>query len=703
MATYTKQDYYEEESNGAWALNSPNDWVAQTFQAGSSYSLGKIELLLARVGDAEDLGTITVDIQGVDGDGKPDGVSKGSTTITPTDIPEGSGAYDWVSAVFSSTVSITLGDSYAIVLHASGANVSDYILSRYLNPGDYDNGATIWSTNGGASWSVLGYDNQFRTYAINTTPTDKQYSNTLVTFGGSTCYYQTDSSTLTELAAASGGVNTNDPLTVAVAFEKVFVANKGNLKVADFGNHKFTTDDIAPTDKTCPSRGDLLVGVTSSAEMIVDLITATNGAATVYGKVTNGSFVNGETVRVGDGSTTEFVLTSDGTAGPHWYDWIPYGNDETNYGALPDYAYLVARYRGRLVLAGNKDYPHQWYASKVGNPWDWNYDSTDPLTAIAGQDGGAGEVGDIITALIPFGDDFMIIGCATSLWMMNGDPAAGGSIDEVDNTTGIAGFKAWTKDNLGNLYFFGSGGVYKLVPGSTKPENISITSLPEWATEWAYNPSTHRISLHFDPVNYGIIVCRTTLETGANTAYWYDLRTGGWFPENYPDNCGPFCSLFFDADNPSNRRLLLGSFDGYVRYFDAVAKNDDDGASDTAINSYMVYPITHLAEDDDLQGKLTSLVFEAAGGAASGSFGDPDQFTYSLYVGNDPETVLEDIKDGATARETGTVTTTGLQTRIRKRVRGAWLGLKISDNTAGKTWCINKAYGTIKPAGKVRV
>jgi len=101
--------------------------------------------------------------------------------------------------------------------------------------------------------------------------------------------------------------------------------------------------------------------------------------------------------------------------------------------------------------------------------------------------------------------------------------------------------------------------------------------------------------------------------------------------------------------------------------------------------------------------KLTSLVFEAAGGASSGSFGDPDQFTYSLYVGNDPETVLEDIKDGATARETGTVTTTGLQTRIRKRVRGAWLGLKISDNTAGKTWCINKAYGTIKPAGKVRV
>jgi len=381
MATYTKQDYYEEESNGAWSLNSPNDWVAQTFQAGSSYSLGKIELLLARVGVAEDLGTITVDIQGVDGDGKPDGVSKGSTTITPTDIPEGSGAYDWVSAVFSSTVSITLGDSYAIVLHASGANVSDYILSRYLNPGDYDNGATIWSTNGGASWSVLGYDNQFRTYAINTTPTDKQYSNTLVTFGGSTCYYQTDSSTLTELAAASGGVNTNDPLTAAVAFEKVFVANKGN--------HKFTTDDIAPTDKTCPSRGDLLVGVTSSAEMIVDLITATNGAATVYGKVTNGSFVNGETVRVGDGSITEFVLTSDGTAGPHWYDWIPYGNDETNYGALPDYAYLVARYRGRLVLAGNKDYPHQWYASKVGNPWDWNYDSTDPLTAIAGQDGDA--------------------------------------------------------------------------------------------------------------------------------------------------------------------------------------------------------------------------------------------------------------------------------------------------------------------------
>jgi len=392
MATYTLKDYYQEtdptdflaattadDTNdqiahqetdptdflAATTADDTNDQIAQTFTASSGYPLGKVELVLSQSATSSAV-SITIELQGVDGTGDPDGNILATGTIDPDSIPRTDDDREWMACIFSSSYTLISGTSYAIVLKVGH---DDAFIKWWFNNGNpYADGARNFSTNGGATWNgPYDSDLAFRSYAINTMPSDKQYSNALVAFAGGTCYYQTDTTTLMELSAASGTLNTNNPLTAVVAFEKVFIANRENLKVADFGNHKFTTDNIAPTDKTCPSRGDLLVGVTSAAEMIVDFITASDGAATVYGKVTSGDFVSGETVRVGDGSTTEFVLTSDSTAGPHWYTWTPYANDTTNYGTLPDYAYLVARYRGRLVLAGNQDYPHQWYMSKVGN------------------------------------------------------------------------------------------------------------------------------------------------------------------------------------------------------------------------------------------------------------------------------------------------------------------------------------------------
>jgi hypothetical protein len=79
-----------------------------------------------------------------------------------------------------------------------------------------------------------------------------------------------------------------------------------------------------------------------------------------------------------------------------------------------------------------------------------------------------------------------------------------------------------------------------------------------------------------------------------------------------------------------------------------------------------------------------------------------DGVTYELHVGDDAETVLEDIRDGATARESGTLSGTGRKNRIRKRVRGRWLGIKLYNSTATETWVINLITGEVKPAGKIK-
>ena len=109
-----------------------------------------------------------------------------------------------------------------------------------------------------------------------------------------------------------------------------------------------------------------------------------------------------------------------------------------------------------------------------------------------------------------------------------------------------------------------------------------------------------------------------------------------------------------------------------------------------------------MGSDKDSEGKLTSLTFDVSGGASGGDFSDSDGFDWEVHVGDDAETVLEDIRDGATAFSSGSVSTTGRQTRIRDRSRGAFLGIKIRNNTAAETWAVNNVFGDVKIAGRIK-
>ena len=133
----------------------------------------------------------------------------------------------------------------------------------------------------------------------------------------------------------------------------------------------------------------------------------------------------------------------------------------------------------------------------------------------------------------------------------------------------------------------------------------------------------------------------------------------------------------------------------YAQQNDA-AKDDDIGSVDEAINSYVVYPIVPMAYGKDgnpiadTEGRLNELVFDTAGGASGGTLGDTDGFTYSIYTANDPETVLESIIDGDTPKVSNSVLGTGRKNKKRDRVRGAYLGIKLSNSTAAQSWAINK-------------
>jgi len=678
-------------------------WGFQSFTTLGTFTVNSVRLYLKS--DAQNCGTVTVSIKAVDGNGEPTGADLVVGTIDGNSFQT---SYAWETIIFDTPYILSASTEYAIVVRAldgdgGGGGTASFHWGVDVG-GGYANGMTGHSRDSGVTWEsdYNTLDAGFEVYSgTQQAPYDKVYSKKLVAIGNREFWYEDSAGSMVELFAANADINCNLPLQIFEAFQKVFVVNETNLKVADFANVKITTADIGSHP---PDKGNILTGGTSGAQMVVDYITALSGACTIYGqRITTATFSSGETITGtdDDGNAISFTTSAAEIVGPHWYDWTVYGND-SSYGTMPNKARLGCLYRGRAVLSGNSQYPNQWYMARVGNPWDFNYDGLDALSAVAGNNADAGEIGDIVNALIPYKDDFIIFGCANSMWVMVGDPASGGSIDELDLTVGIFGPKSWCFDSSGNLYFWGTGGVY-VCPYSggrpSKPKLLTGLNLPKIIKDEAVDVTTHRIILAYDPYRDGILIFITKLSDGSNSNYWYDLKTEGFFPESYPNECGVYSAFYYTSTDSTKTDLILGGFDGYMRKFDDSAKDDDSGDSDTAINSYftLIHP---LGDGEDIKGKLTSLTVTMAGGASGGDFGDSDGVSYEYHSGDDAETVLEDMIDGAAAKESGTLSTIGRQSRIRKRIRGHFLGLKFYNSIASETFAIEKITGEIKPAGK---
>ena len=495
--------------------------------------------------------------------------------------------------------------------------------------------------------------------------------------------------TFTQLADSVGQIDTSDQLMAFEGFQKAFVVNGANLGVVDLINTKLTHSALT----TAHAHGDILTQATSNAQMVVDFTDSTK--THTYGYVTTGTFDATHAV-TGSGSGTGFTPSAV-TSRPHWYDWTVYPGGAS--GSLPDKAYIGCLYRGRCVLAGNPNEPQQWYMSRQANPWDWAYTANDALSPVAGQSAAAGKMGDIIKALIPYRDEYLIIGCANSVWVMRGDPAEGGGQQAYDEAKGIFGVKSWCFDHEGNLYFFSLTGMYMIPVGFGPIQEISQVVLPQLNEDEAIDPAVHRITMEFDKQHYGIEICITDVINGTNSNYWYDLKTKGFFPESYPDSASAYSLLFYDATDPDNRVLLYGSKDGFIRTLDDATKSDATTASTQAITSHILLPIIQSA-DDDKDIKLTGLSLTLAGGLSSGSEADSGTLTVNYFADKTTEAVLEDVEDGDTPFSTFDVALSSYA-KLEKywnRIRDHAIGIQLKNTTADNTWAIERVSAVLSEA-----
>lgn len=302
---------------------------------------------------------------------------------------------------------------------------------------------------------------------------------------------------------------------------------------------------------------------------------------------------------------------------------LPIGVDDTSLGCQ-----IIALYRARVVLAGLYENPNEWYMSAVGDPFDWDCGTeiTTPTQAVASTLADAGKIGDIVTCLMPYSDDIMIFGCAQSLWALAGDPAAGGMIDAISYQIGISGADAATRDEAGNLYFYGTGGVWVMRGGVSQP--VSLTDGRLKGTFSGFDLSEFRIQLVWDRVSEGLHVfllpADNSQPSAAATHWFWDRKTDSWWKEEFPVAQGPSFAYYYPADNEDDRALLLGGWDSIIRYPLTTAE-DDDG---TIITSYADFTPVSLG-GDLVDTRLTETQILMADGS------DPAKL--SVYRGVTPE------------------------------------------------------------------
>lgn len=346
---------------------------------------------------------------------------------------------------------------------------------------------------------------------------------------------------------------------------------------------------------------------------------------------------------------------------------------------------LICTWRGRIVLSGLLNDPQNWFMSAVADPTNFDYSppSISPTQAIAGNNAPQGFIGDVVTALVPYTDDVLVFGGDHTIYMMRGDPMAGGQIDLVSDSIGMAWGIPWCKDPYGTIYFVSNKtGIYTLVPGQ-QPQRISQ------AIEQLLLPidtGNNSIRLIWNDRYQGLHVFITPLAApAATTHFFYEQRTGAWWQDSFGNvNLNPLCCCTFDGNTPGDRAVLIGSWDGFVRTISPTAV-DDDG---TPIASKVtIGPILTENLDDmllkDLQGIL---------GQASGTV------QYDIFVGPTAEAALASASAFTGTWSVNALTAGRNLTNFIRR-SGHAIYIQLSSNVP---WAMEQIRARIASLGKVR-
>lgn len=506
------------------------------------------------------------------------------------------------------------------------------------------------------------------------------------------------SSKRTYLVAASGGSLYSEQTVGALS------ATSGDVDIAS--GHRISSDErgqslyiadydiprLTGTDGTIAGDG-VTLDAASVSDWTAHSIDADNDVVVITagtGSVTNGTYKI-SSIAAGDltlASTTGGAGTCTYRIGraPKVFDPA---NDSlaiwtATTGEVPTGCRIVARWRDRVILAGDPNLPNVWHMSRLGDPLDFDTSQTDVLAAVDSTTADCGKVGDAITAVVPFSDGYVVFGCTNSIWILNGDPAAGGTQSALSYSCNILDQWSWCRGPHGELYFLGTDGLYVIAPGGASyPQPLSREILPQELTN--LDPALYDISLAWDADDHGVRIMVCPYVNQATKHFFYDVDGKSFWKDSYSRTDEPIILHAYKTDRLGDPNLLWGCRDGYIRHADEKYESDDG----TAITSYVQYSPVRLSGNDYDH----AIVQEIDASLAA----DSDDVSWELYVGDTNEAAV----DASSAFASGTWAGDGLQYKNRPNARAGSAVLKLS-NGGNRPWSIERVVALVQITGRQR-
>ena len=357
---------------------------------------------------------------------------------------------------------------------------------------------------------------------------------------------------------------------------------------------------------------------------------------------------------------------------------------------------LISKHIGRIVLSGLSSFPNNWFMSgrytndtsaSVG-PNDW--DITENGDAVSGTSTNVSEIGEPITSLFEFRENSLVFGCQNSIFLLTGDPGetnSSSSIQTISRDIGIVGSRAWAHGPNRSLYFFGSNGLYYLAPNQFNVSQTNRISVGRLDREFAsIDLSAFNVILAYDYFLYGLhIFMSPKAQPAINSPvrhYFYDERSSALWPMEYPNTHGPTACTYYPSTDPDKRRILMGGFDGHLRFFNKDAVDDDGVAID---NFVWIGPFEVGRVTEAKVMRIASVLDAQSPG-----------LNWEIHAGD----TAEEAKLSP-ALATGSWNG-GRNNWKHVRVRGQNIFVKLYNNAAVKPWSLENITATLAVAGRAR-
>jgi len=356
-------------------------------------------------------------------------------------------------------------------------------------------------------------------------------------------------------------------------------------------------------------------------------------------------------------------------------------------GFAPTYCGLITTYADRLVISGDKDSPQAVYMSRVGTINDWDYTEGDGAAAWANAGAVPGKLGETVNCLFEHNRNCLLIGSTDSLYIIRGNPAAGGSsIELMSREVGPISKNAICKTGSEHTILMTRHGLYRMSPGCGEPPvNMSDEKLPDDLSD--LDPKTDTASLVYDAKFRGIhiLINRKSGDDDFASAFYYSLLHDSYWPMSFGAGTLTFgCQLKSFANATRSSALLLKTGTGY----------SFDTAHTESFTSRCLFGPFALGTSH-MEGVLTELSAVLSEGSSTAS--------WEVYAASSPQEAFVLAEAGTAPSFTGTDwDIKGLNYTQRPRVRGTVCYIKVFAIGASR-WSLEELFGTAFSDARRRV